>query len=292
MATAASVGRDPGDAWVHAEDGRRFWGRFGAAGLLAHDPARGVLLQHRVGWSHYGGTWGIPGGAIQQGETPVAGALREAGEEAGVPGASLRLLETSVLDLEIWRYTTVLAEVVAPFEPVVADAESLELRWVPVDEVAGLPLHPGFAASWTALRERLAHPLVLLVDGANVVGSRPDGWWKDRAGAATRLATSLDALADRGLPSAVLEADGEHAWPRIELVVEGQARSAAQHPTERIAVHAAPADGDSELVRLAEAHALDGCRVVAVTADRALRERLGAAGATSIGPGTLLDLLG
>ncbi|MEG2386314.1 MAG: NTP pyrophosphohydrolase, partial [Aurantimicrobium sp.] len=40
--------RNPGDAWVVAEDGGRYWGRFGAAGLLAHDPARGILLQHRV----------------------------------------------------------------------------------------------------------------------------------------------------------------------------------------------------------------------------------------------------
>ena len=34
---------------------------------------------------------------------------------------------------------------------------------------------------------------VLVVDGANVVGSRPDGWWRDRPGAARRLAEELDA---------------------------------------------------------------------------------------------------
>ena len=39
-----------------------------------------------------------------------------------------------------------------------ADVESIELRWVPVDEVAALPLHPGFAESWPALRARLAAP--------------------------------------------------------------------------------------------------------------------------------------
>ena len=39
--------RDPGDAWVEGDRGK-FWGRFGSAGLLAHDPEKGVLLQHRA----------------------------------------------------------------------------------------------------------------------------------------------------------------------------------------------------------------------------------------------------
>lgn len=59
--------RDPGDAWVVTDSGEKFWGVYGAAGLLAVDPQRGVLLQHRVGWSHFGGTWGIPGGARHKG---------------------------------------------------------------------------------------------------------------------------------------------------------------------------------------------------------------------------------
>ncbi|WP_367882359.1 hypothetical protein [Rathayibacter oskolensis] len=53
-----------GDGWVEIGDGRRFWGRFGAAGLLLRDPAGRVLLQHRVSWSHFGDTWGsraVPG---------------------------------------------------------------------------------------------------------------------------------------------------------------------------------------------------------------------------------------
>ena len=55
--------RNPGDAWVVAPTGERYWGRFGAAGLLAIDPEHGVLLQHRVSWSHFGDTWALPGGA-------------------------------------------------------------------------------------------------------------------------------------------------------------------------------------------------------------------------------------
>src|SRR5688500_4178798 len=50
-----------GDSWVEGPDGERYWGRFGAAGLLVVSPAFEVLLQHRAAWSHFGGTWGMPG---------------------------------------------------------------------------------------------------------------------------------------------------------------------------------------------------------------------------------------
>ncbi len=146
---------DSGDAWVEGPDGQRFWGRFGAAGLLVHDLRRGVLLQHRADWSHFGGTWGLPGGARHADETAVEGALREAAEEAAVPADAVRVLFESVLDLGFWSYTTVVAQAVRAFEPHMADVESIELRWVPVNEVVALPLHPGFAASWPSLRARL-----------------------------------------------------------------------------------------------------------------------------------------
>ncbi|HAM25985.1 MAG TPA: NUDIX hydrolase [Microbacteriaceae bacterium] len=149
------VVRDSGDAWVFGPDGEKFWGRFGAAGLLVWHRSLGVLLQHRVGWSHFGGTWGLPGGARKAGESAVDGALREAAEEATVPPELLRILHTSVLDLGYWSYTTVVAEAMEEFEPVIADAESAELRWVLVDEVAELSLHPGFAAAWPELRDLL-----------------------------------------------------------------------------------------------------------------------------------------
>lgn len=148
--------RDPGDAWVEGPNGTKYWGRFGAAGLLLLDRSKGILLQHRAGWSHFGGTWGLPGGAIKQGETPVAGALREAGEEAGVPSSAVRILDTSVFELGFWRYTTVIAETSESFEAVIGDAESEALTWVPEDDVESLPLHPGFAAAWPQLREILA----------------------------------------------------------------------------------------------------------------------------------------
>lgn len=146
--------RDPGDAWVEGERGR-FWGRFGSAGLLVHDAEKGVLLQHRATWSDHGGTWGLPGGALHQGEDAVNGALREAKEEAAVPSAAVRVLFTSVFDVGYWSYTTVAAQVIEPFEPAISDPESLELQWVSLEGVSKKELHPGFAAAWPALRLRL-----------------------------------------------------------------------------------------------------------------------------------------
>jgi 8-oxo-dGTP diphosphatase len=144
-----------GDEWVYGPNGERFWGRFGAAGLLAWHREHGVLLQLRAQWSHFGGTWGLPGGARKLEESAVDAAVREAAEEATVPREALHVMRESVHDLGFWSYTTVVAEAVTFFEPVIADAESQALAWVAVDDVAGLALHPGFAAGWPALREFL-----------------------------------------------------------------------------------------------------------------------------------------
>ncbi len=151
----SGAARDPGDAWVEGPNGQRYWGRFGAAGLLAWHPEAGILLQHRAVWSHHGGTWGLPGGARKQGESAQAAAVREAGEEAGVPADAISPLFESVLDLGFWSYTTVAVRVTRLFAPIVADAESVALRWVAIDEVDALPLHPGFSDAWPALRAQL-----------------------------------------------------------------------------------------------------------------------------------------
>ena len=142
------------DAWVDGPNGR-YWGTFGAAGLLLAHPEAGVLLQLRAEWSHFGGTWGLPGGARKQDEPAVEAAIREADEEAGVPPELVEVLAETVFDLGYWSYTTVLGRAREVFEPIIGDAESAALRWFPLDEVAGLPLHPRFAAAWPEHRLRL-----------------------------------------------------------------------------------------------------------------------------------------
>ena len=142
--------RHDGDGWVTCGD-HRHWGLFGAAGLflVRRDDAgapSAVVLQHRALWSHMGGTWGIPGGALAPGEKPEDGALREAAEEAAIDPAAVHVVGTHVLEHPAWTYTTVVADV-APghvVEPRAADPESLEVRWVGLDEVEGLSLLPAF----------------------------------------------------------------------------------------------------------------------------------------------------
>lgn len=284
--------RDPGDAWAYAPDGTKAWGLFGAAGLLVDDGAGRVLLQHRVEWSHHGGTWGIPGGARHAGEDAVTGALRESAEEAGVPGDALRLRHTSVLDLGFWSYTTVVARAATPFEPVVADRESLALAWIPVDEVADLPLHPGFGAAWAGLRAAIDTAPHVVVDAANVVGSVPDGWWRDRAGAAERLVGSVEALATTGLPGSELDLPFAVWWPRWTIVLEGTARQASPVGAPLVDVVRAPGSGDDAVVAVAADAVSAGDRpVVVVTADRGLRARVEAAGAAVRGPSWLRERL-
>ena len=127
------VHRQPGDGWVDCACGHQHWGLNGAAGLLLwRTGVRGpqLVLQHRALWSHHGGTWGLPGGAIRDGESALHGAVREAAEEAGVEPGLLHVRASRALLHPDWAYTTVVAETTGPFEPRVGDPESLEMRWV------------------------------------------------------------------------------------------------------------------------------------------------------------------
>ncbi|USQ84026.1 NTP pyrophosphohydrolase [Streptomyces phaeoluteigriseus] len=116
-------------------------------------------------------------------------------------------------------------------------------------------------------------PLLVIVDAANVVGSVPDGWWRDRRGAAERL---RDRLAADGLPG--------HSGPvEVVLVVEGAARGV--EAVAGVRVEAAPGSGDDHIVDLV-ARSGDRPRLV-VTADRELRRRVAALGAEVTGPRTV-----
>jgi hypothetical protein len=72
-----------------------------------------------------------------------------------VPGHQVRVIETTVLDLGFWSYTTVLGISDDYFEPDETDAESAALEWVPMDDVGLRDLHPGFSSAWPGLHERL-----------------------------------------------------------------------------------------------------------------------------------------
>ncbi|BDU09022.1 NUDIX hydrolase [Nocardia cyriacigeorgica] len=149
--------RGDGDGWSRGPDGVRHWGKFGAAGLLLRAPLAGggsaVLLQHRAPWSHQGGTWALPGGARDSHETPMHAAVREAWEEAGIASTDLRVRAERVTACAPsgWTYTTVVADA-AHTLATSANRESVELAWVPEDEVDARPLHPGFALAWPELR--------------------------------------------------------------------------------------------------------------------------------------------
>jgi 8-oxo-dGTP diphosphatase len=161
-----------GDGRVVSETGAAYWGRHGAAGLLLRAPradgSAAVLLQHRAPWSHQGGTWGLPGGARDSHETVEEAAVREAHEEAGLSADRL-VVRTTVVTATAsgsdWTYTTVIADAPEQLDTV-PNRESAELRWVAEDDVAALPLHPGFAASWAELRA-VAASIPLLVNGSS-----------------------------------------------------------------------------------------------------------------------------
>ncbi|MEV6912591.1 NUDIX domain-containing protein [Amycolatopsis sp. NPDC051071] len=281
-----------GNGFVKCDFGHLHWGLNGAAGLLLSDPERGVLLQRRAWWVHHGRTWALPGGAVEAGESPREAATREAHEEADVPPARVRPLSASLVDHGNWRYTTILAAPIGTLSARVKNAESVELRWVRPDEVADFRLHRDFAAAWPGLREHLDRRLILVVDGANVVGSRPDGWWRDRRGAAKRLRDKLATLAETGFADPALPGGGEWSWwPKVVLVVEGKARGV--EPVSGVEVVDAEADGDSRIVAVTRAARSEGPEdhVVVVTADRELRSRVEALGASTLGPGTLLGHL-
>ncbi|TWD81117.1 hypothetical protein FB561_2221 [Kribbella amoyensis] len=134
---------------------------------------------------------------------------------------------------------------------------------------------------------------LVVVDAANVIGSRPNGWWRDRAGAARRLLASLT------------EYHQSLAVPHpVTVILEGQARAAAPDPADHatgdgqreadgVEVVVAEGSGDDtivDVVRRAADH--EPARpITVVTADRGLRARVEALGATTVGPSWLWDRL-
>jgi len=119
---------------------------------------------------------------------------------------------------------------------------------------------------------------VLIVDGANVVGATPNGWWRDRAGAAVKLHHRL------------LVADT--SYDEIFLILEGKAKAGVPKGRDgHLHTIHAPRDGDSEILSQTKQALAGGSRVVVITADRALQSQVEYAGAQTMSPSWLLSLL-
>ena len=155
--------RQPGDGWVECACGRKHWGTNGAAGVLLarRDAQTGevthIVMQHRAAWSAEGGTWGIPGGAIADGENTIEGALRESFEEANITPEDIEVVGSYCEDHGPWSYTTVFAFEKPGHEvhPKANDDESMEIVWVPIDEVPDRKLLTAMRTDWPSFEKRL-----------------------------------------------------------------------------------------------------------------------------------------
>ena len=153
----------PGDGWVDCACGRKHWGANGASGILLarRDPVSGkvthVVMQHRAAWSAEGGTWGIPGGATADGESPIEGALRESYEEANITPEDIEVVGSYCEDHGPWAYTTVFAfeKPGHTVEPKANDDESMEICWVPIDDVPNRKLLTAMKTDWPRFAARL-----------------------------------------------------------------------------------------------------------------------------------------
>lgn len=143
-----------GNGWLSGPGGARLWGRFGAAGLFLL-AGNQVLLQHRAPWTASGGTWALPGGARDSHESAQDTALREAVEETALDTEQVRIVDEVITAGPFesgWAYTTVIARTLndEPL-PTEANEESLELRWVALENIGELPLLPAFEDSLQTL---------------------------------------------------------------------------------------------------------------------------------------------
>lgn len=118
----------------------------------AGDAEPRVMLQLRSGRAHEGGTWSCAGGALDEGEDPLDGALREAAEEIGPLPQGCELLGAYVFEAaDDWSYTTAVVATETTFGTSV-NFETDAVEWVAIGAVDRRPLHQGFAAAWPHLR--------------------------------------------------------------------------------------------------------------------------------------------
>jgi 8-oxo-dGTP diphosphatase len=136
-----------GDGFLTLADGSVRWGLFGAAGVLVRAGER-VFVAQRSLHCHNGGTWAIPGGALDLDESPLEGALREFAEEIGVVLDAFEVTEIHEDDHGGWSYWTIVLDVPDAFAPPEQlHWETAATAWVTVDELVELELFPAFRAT-------------------------------------------------------------------------------------------------------------------------------------------------
>lgn len=145
-----SLPREPEQIDPHDPAGRPYRE---AAGIILQSPdGRSILVGLRAEWLEFGGTWSIPGGLLDPGETPIVGAVRETCEELGI---DVWTFADAVRNLRVlgraWKpgrggyYTTFIAECDLRLDEIDLDHETLDVAWIPRRVLADLELHPGFA---------------------------------------------------------------------------------------------------------------------------------------------------
>jgi 8-oxo-dGTP pyrophosphatase MutT (NUDIX family) len=134
-----------------AGDGQPRWGRFGAAGVLVRHidgDDHWYFLARRSEYTHRGGTWAIPGGALDEGETPLAAALREFSEEIGTELPGHTVVHVHESDHGGWSYWTVVVDVDERFPlPTALHWETADCAWVHSKELTQLELFDAFLAT-------------------------------------------------------------------------------------------------------------------------------------------------
>lgn len=146
--------------FVACPGGSEHWGPAGAAGLAlwSEEGSGALLLQKRAAFTHQGGTWSVPGGALELGEDVRAAAIRETGEELAVDLGGLRVVG-EVVDMCPhdgcgWTYTTIVAVVPGRPHAVPGNWESESLQWTERTDleaagagIGGPALHVGLRRS-------------------------------------------------------------------------------------------------------------------------------------------------
>lgn len=160
-----------GDGFVILPDGSRRWGIFGAAGVLVrytNDDGPWYFVALRSDWTHQGGTWAVPGGAIDEGESPIEAALREFEEEIGDLIGEYDVAHVHVDDHGGWTYTTVVIDVPEPFRPPHnLHWETAAAGWASAEQLEQLPLFDAFRVTLVELG---------ILAGPDGGGERPAGW--------------------------------------------------------------------------------------------------------------------